>query len=472
MSKVDLQTPRQEHVIDSVSIPQNQQRPESVLTSTEKVTSKELEAISMFSGSSSTDNILEIGAAALVTGAVVFGAKKIGLGRTLLQKICPKIEESGFTYRKILGKKFNLKLSTTEYKPVEIPNNSLISQRVKNPHPTNLRKELERCKYHTYAAHNLVGANRNLSRTVGSLPSSWAKRFKSAKIQQEVDEVLSKYASEFHAVKEGNLPSIKPVQEELSQILGTEVRIQPLGGGKIGCAHKISALGEDCVYKVYYNKPLMGFINHGEHGNYAELLGAIHAQKSDPKHFAKFYMGKFGINNDGYILTKFIPKTENAVIPKEKNSGNFSKWLRRMLCGDSSPDNIRNGITLDYGLVGFTSYSNLSPKAQKVARELFPLLDGKSPEKLAKAAQKYTGTQELEEVKNYINYIVENNYKFSPEDFASKKSQLAALGLDYKPDLRCLFQHNLWVEPYLKDYGLTKEQAHKLENIYLSMQKS
>ena len=46
------------------------------------------------------------------------------------------------------------------------------------------------------------------------------------------------------------------------------------------------------------------------HGNNAELLSGIQANKNNNSYFTKLYMGRFSENNDGYLLTQFVEDTE------------------------------------------------------------------------------------------------------------------------------------------------------------------
>lgn len=358
-----------------------------------------------------------------------------------------------------------------------IPDKSLKSLRVKNLHPTNLRNELSRCNYTYSEVEDLLSWNPELSRTVGSLPNGWIKgvnadglkagltakniRGKNAQNFREVDEVLSKFATKFHDVKDGNYPSIQQVQDQLSKILNTEVKIQKLGSGCIGTAYKISAHGQDCVYKVFFNTPLVQAP--GSHGNYPELLSALQAKNNHCKNFADFYMGKFGRNDDGYLLTRYIPEAETVVKTPSGRPKLFSDLLKKMSGSELIGANARNGIGLDYGATYLTEYTKLSPKAQKIARELFPALDGTSSENVSRIVQRYTGTAELEEVKTYINTFIQQQYHLYPKLLASRKHNLEQLGLDYKTDLRWIFGRNTDPKGFAMDYGLTEKQIQKLD---------
>lgn len=486
MDKINYQHQKQNYVIKN-AYPQKKKHniTNSILDSENKVTSKELQDNSVFSDwhDSLTDKET-LKAIGIVVGVVAtaFIVKHSGLKQqafSLLSKTqnkmqniliskmpnkFPVIQENGIQYRKIFGKKVDLRtINPDKYQPIELKNNSYISQRIKNPNPTNLYHELKRCNYSELELMKLTD-HPNLSRRVGSLPAGWRKGSNNPESLQQIDKVLSEYAANFHAQKNSEL-NIKLVQEKLSNILGTNVNIKYIGSGKVGTAYKISAYGQDCVYKVYSGQISRELASSSGHGNYAELYAAIKAQSMKSKNAAKFYMGRFGEKDDGYILTKFIPETKTTA--KIENELSFRLFLKKISSGDYGGDNVRNGIILDYGLVGSTPFTQLSTKAKKIARELFPILDGKTPDKVVKIAQKYSNTKELEEVKTYINWLIENNgggvyRKF----FLSKKDHLAKLGLDYKRDIRYLLQNNKRTE-IQETYGLTSEEVEQLRETFL-----
>lgn len=298
--------------------------------------------------------------------------------------------------------------------------------------------------------------NPNLGRTVGKLPSKWGKAVKSSEAFKKIDDAFSSYAKVFHegkASKEG----LKNLETKLATILNTDVKVAYLGSGSIGSTYKISVLGQDYVYKVFHKEGM--FSSNQGHGNSAELLSAVRASRLSPKNFAKFYMGKFGENQDGYILTKFIPETTKTTNDK----GFFSNFLKGMNSLDNHSDNVRNGVILDYGAAKVCDYSNLSPKARKIAREVFSAIDANSTENIGKIIKKYASNKEFDEVKNLLLRIRDDNFLVNSEVFAKRSKVFSMLGIDYKVDIRKMA--GVDPEPYAKYYGLSEKEMWHLENL-------
>ena len=408
-------------------------------------------------GGSLSDVAKASGEGALYAPLVGLGMKGTGftLGKatSLVNKI---VKENGFHYIKTPFGNKDFKLTQGQYTRLKLENNSTMVLRSKTQNPTNLTNELKKGIYQLSDVHALLRNNPNLGRTVGKLPSKWGKAVKSSEAFKKIDDAFSSYAKDFHegkASKEG----LKNLETKLATILNTDVKVAYLGSGSIGSTYKISVLGQDYVYKVFHKEGM--FSSNQGHGNSAELLSAVRASRLSPKNFAKFYMGKFGEKEDGYILTKFIPETTKTTNDK----GFFSSFLKGMNSLDNHSDNVRNGVILDYGAAKVCDYSNLSPKARKIAREVFSAIDANSTENIGKIIKKYASNKEFDEVKNLLLQIRDDNFLSNSEVFAKRSKVFSMLGIDYKVDIRKMA--GVDPEPYAKYYGLSEKEMWHLENL-------
>lgn len=408
-------------------------------------------------GGSFSDVAKATGGGALYAPLVGLGMKgggfALGKATSLVNKT---VKENGFHYIKTPFGNKDFKLTKGQYTRLKLEDNSTTVLRTKNQNPTNLTNELKKGIYQLSDVHALLRNNPNLGRTVGKLPSKWGKAVKSSEAFKKIDDAFSSYAKDFHegkASKEG----LKNLETKLATILNTDVKVAYLGSGSIGSTYKISALGQDYVYKVFYKEGMFSS-NHG-HGNHSELLSAVQASRLSSKNFARFYMGKFGENQDGYILTKFIPETTKTTNDK----GFFSNFLKGMNSLDNHSDNVRNGVILDYGAAKVCDYSNLSPKARKIAREVFSAIDSNSTENMGKIIKKYASNKEFGEVKNLLLRIRDDNFLVNSDVFAKRSEVFSMLGIDYKVDIRKMA--GVDPEPYAKYYGLSEKEMWHLENL-------
>ena len=408
-------------------------------------------------GGSLSDVAKASGEGALFAPLVGLGMKGTGftLGKatSLVNKT---VKENGFHYIKTPFGNKDFKLTQGQYTRLKLENNSTTVLRSKTQNPTNLTNELKKGIYQLSDVHALLRNNPNLGRTVGKLPSKWGKAVKSSEAFKKIDDAFSSYAKDFHegkASKEG----LKNLETKLATILNTDVKVAYLGSGSIGSTYKISALGQDYVYKVFHKEGM--FSSNQGHGNHSELLSAVQASRLSSKNFARFYMGKFGENQDGYILTKFIPETTKTTNDK----GFFSSFLKGMYSLDNHSDNVRNGVILDYGAAKVCDYSNLSPKARKIAREVFSAIDANSTENIGKIIKKYASNKEFDEVKNLLLRIRDDHFLVNSDVFAKRSEVFSMLGIDYKVDIRKMA--GVDPEPYAKYYGLSEKEMWHLENL-------
>lgn len=408
-------------------------------------------------GGSLSDVAKASGEGALYAPLVGLGMKGSGFALGKATSLVNKtVKENGFHYIKTPFGNKDFKLTKGQYTRLKLENNSTMVLRSKTQNPTNLTNELKKGIYQLSDVRALLRNNPNLGRTVGKLPSKWGKAVKSSEAFKKIDDAFSSYAKDFHegkASKEG----LKNLETKLATILNTDVKVAYLGSGSIGSTYKISALGQDYVYKVFHKEGMFSS-NHG-HGNHSELLSAVQASRLSSKNFARFYMGKFGENQDGYILTKFIPETTKTTNDK----GFFSNFLKGMNSLDNHSDNVRNGVILDYGAARVCDYSNLSPKARKIAREVFSAIDANSTENIGKIIKKYASNKEFDEVKNLLLRIRDDNFLVNSDVFAKRSEVFSMLGIDYKVDIRKMA--GVDPEPYAKYYGLSEKEMWHLNEL-------
>lgn len=409
-------------------------------------------------GGSFSDVAKATGEGALYAPLVGLGMKgggfALGKATSLVNKT---VKENGFHYIKTPFGNKDFKLTKGQYTRLKLEDNSTTVLRTKNQNPTNLTNELKKGIYNKiWQVQDLLRKNPNLGRTVGKLPSKWGKAVKSSEAFKKIDDAFSSYAKDFHEGK-ASKDGLKKLETKLATILNTDVKVAYLGSGSIGSTYKISALGQDYVYKVFYKEGM--FSSNQGHGNGSELLSAVQASKLSPKNFARFYMGKFGENQDGYILTKFIPETTKTT----NNKGFFSRFLKGMSSLDDHSDNVRNGVILDYGAAKFCSYSTLSPKGRKIAREVFSAIDANSTKNMDKIIKKYASNKELDEVKNLLLQIRDDNFLHEPEVFAQRSKVFSILGIDYKTDIRKMA--GVTPAPYAKYYGLSEKEMRHLGSL-------
>ena len=196
---------------------------------------------------------------------------------------------------------------------------------------------------------------------------------------------------------------------------------------------------------MYFNKHSGGF---GEHGNYAELASAVYATRNEADNFTTFYIGHFGKNDDGYMLTKYVKETEptakivNGLDEDSNKNFVFSKLLRKIVSQDCATGNKLGTKTVDFGGLGINDSVKLEPKAYKIARLLGDYLDTNNGEELDKLIQKHKDTPEFKQAVGFLQDLINKKcVKYNYKILESKKELLSKLDLDYLPDIRFLLSH-------------------------------
>ena len=335
-------------------------------------------------------------------------------------------------------------------------NLNLHEQKPRSHHIKNLTNELKRVCYNGYEFETLFDEQPHLSRVVGSLPQKWGRKIgNSPEKREKVDNLFSEFAREFHANVKDKYSKYEiktdALKQGLSEILSTDVNIEPLGAGSWGRTYLINADSQNYVLKVFYNQPPQSYCDTNLHyfGNYHELSSAVWASKHDADSYAMFYMGRFGEKQDGYMLTRYLPnRADNQKIYNGKSEYSddnfvFSSHLHRLYCTDINNDgNIINKKICDYGDTRISTAAKMDEKTFKLTRNLGRFLDENNSKALADEISKYQGTKELEQSKSFLRYLINQettikNYKI----LRAKKDLLAQLGLDYVPDIRYVLSY-------------------------------
>lgn len=410
-----------------------------------------------------------------VLGPVMgWGGKGVSNGvESAIKKINPTVD-NGLSYNSIAGHKYNLHLTKGKYEKLVI--NPESAKKLPNPHPKNLTNELQRIEYGLTGVRSLLENNPQLSRTVGSLPPKWGAKIGATGGFSKIDDVFSAFAKECYS---GNInaSSVKNLEQTISELLGSSAKVEYIGQGNIGFAYKISVDNQSFVLKTYNSKS--PFINSdwhkGYHGNYPELCGAVYASKHAKGQFAPFYMGKFGENNDGYILTKFIEPKPAIGLNKQVNGMGvrhyknfvFSKDLKRMTCSDLKDDNVFGKTIIDYGGAGTTLADKMSAKGLKLAQQVAEALDNNSADELRIILDKHGTSKEMKEVKDYLRQLINENCTNSKYAILEgKKDLLKMLDLEYKPDIKYILSHPIKRDDlvnYNEIYGISYKDFKKLK---------
>ena len=376
----------------------------------------------------------------IVAGNVLgHGGSTLGKGsQYIYEKFTPVYKGNGFTYRKnLLGKKYKLQLDRPDIEPLQF---DLPSLKQPNPHPTNLTNELTRVPYYGGQVRTLLSDNPNLSPIVGSLPQKWGRKLASKKGLEQIDQIFYNLSSLYY---KGTLTTaeLNVAQTNLSKILNSEVVIKELGAGNIGKAFIITVDNQSFVLKCF--RPIERREWQGIHGNYNELSMAVYASKHDANSYAPFYMGRFGDNNDGYILTKYIEGSH----PSEGSVKNFSfkKHVHSTLSSDIKADNIKGKKQIDYGAIEINEVINrFSAKEKSILSKIAVALDDNNIKMIEEILKKERGSQEFLNVQKFIQKLV-NNYSAQPkyginagltiEYFIERQSALEKIGVKSIPNI-------------------------------------
>lgn len=338
-------------------------------------------------------------------------------------------EDYGFTYQTFLGKKGKFKLNSDDIEKIKFVRHN---KKIRNSHPTNLTNELSKFQYGEIGVKRLLQENPNLSPIVGSLPQKWGKLLAGKSGLEKIDDVFYSISKKYHS-GHFTVKDLNNVQAELSKILNANVKIEILDAGMVGQTFKINVNGQNFVLKAFHSTP-----QNSGHGNYDELSSAVFAGKNDPKHYAKFYFGRFGENNDGYILTKFIDENTKGLNP---NKFSF-KEVTRVTDSYDKGHNVIGSKIIDYGQVHAESIiANFTYEERKILKALSSALDDNNKTQIENIITKYSAFEEFANPMKYIQGIV-HSYCFRHSDgkllieyFKKREDCLNALGITILPKL-------------------------------------
>ena len=395
--------------------------------------------------------------------------------------ISPIYEGNGFPYRTTFwGKKYNFKLAENDNAKVKF---LIQNKKMANPHPTNLTNELERVFYYRLGIKELLDNNPNLSRVVGSLPQRWGENLGKYGLKS-IDDVLYSFSKNFYNTNKIYQNDLTVLETELSKILNQKVKIKYIGKGQIGVALNITVEGQSFVLKVFKKDIQERFLHN--HGNYAELSAAVYASKNDPSHFARFYVGRFGDNNDGYMITKFLQSESNV------SSENFSfrNSIHKLNSSDTHSDNIIANRIIDYGATSLNYTSNFTTEEMKILRRLTEALDNNSETEVLKIIKEFENNPNFNNPKQFIKFLIDNESMKTigskvgsngshetvqaADYFKERENVLSLLGINSVPDIKVYSKKynpdcQYWFSPDMaKYYDLTFKEWKELNTILRS----
>ena len=378
-----------------------------------------------------------------------FKISKISIQRKLVQKRDKQILYGIVRQKNCFGQ---TKYSLAPSKQVPIQDTFELIEKEKSQNITNLTNELQRVYYNGIEFTTLFEEQPHLNRTVGSLPQKWGRKVgKSKEKREEIDKLFTDFAKEFHKNASDYSTTVeidtKPLETGLSKILETEVKIEKYEKGFWGQTYKINADNQNYILKTYYKrKPQLYKTEAHDHGNFFELSSAIWANKNAPGQYATCYMGRFGEDMDGYILTKFLPPVShcgreiNNLLDIHPKNFAFARYFDKLKCFDMEYYSSRNIIgkkIIDFGNTRPTTASKLNNKTYVLAKTMGRFIDENNIEGLKKLKLKHIDTKEYQESVSFLRYLINNNTRLGNyQIIKSKKDLLKVIGLDGSPDIR------------------------------------
>lgn len=376
------------------------------------------------------------------------------------------VEKHGILYRRTIFGEDKYCLAKDKFSRDTTP--IQLTKKTKNPHPTNATNELERVMYNYDDIVELYKENPHLDRTVGSLPQQWGKLIGNSKEKRKaIDAAFTEFGQKYSSPNRESLKELTTIlQNKLSNILGKDIKITPLNSGCWGKVYKISDGGPiDYVLKVYHYQGINAEEFNKIHGNFPELASAIFASKNEAGKYAKCYMGRFGENHDGYMLSRYVDGTNpmlrlEADIDTEKyKMFNFLEHIQKTLCKDNYFENKIGKTIVDYGHTHMDLGSQISKLAFRIAKNLGFALDTNSQKYLDKIIAQFGNTKDFKTAVKYIQSIIQEHCNScNCKHLATKKDLLAKLGLDYVPDIKQLLKST-------KDIRITRIER-ELDKIY------
>lgn len=359
------------------------------------------------------------------------------------------VEKHGILHRKTIFGKDKYYLAKDKFSRDTTP--IQLTKKTKKTHPTNATNELERVMYNHDDIVELYKENPHLDRTVGSLPQQWGKLIGNSKEKRNaIDAAFTEFGQKYSSPNRENLKELTTIlQNKLSNILGKDIKITPLNSGCWGMVYKISDGGPiDYALKVFHYQELNTWVDgYKYHGNFAELASAIYASKNEAGKYAKCYMGRFGENHDGYMLSRYIdgPKPMlnlNADIDINENKlFKFGQHIYKTICKDKYFENKIGETIVDFGNTHTALGSQISEITYRIAKNLGFALDTNSHKYLDKIITQFGNTKDFKNAVKYIQSIIQEHCNScNCKHLATKKDLLAKLGLDYVPDIKQLLK--------------------------------
>jgi hypothetical protein len=222
----------------------------------------------------------------------------------------------------------------------------------------------------------------------------------------------------------------------LTNLLKQPVNVEFIGSGEIGYVYKLSVGGKNYKLKLFKENILYKF--NGSHGNSVELSSGMFAKKHANKNFVKTYFGRFGENNDGYIVTDFLEKDKSYKYPEETFKSYFCKNMS--ITDGKYGENDINGTIVDFGGAYITQTGYLTHNERKILRLLTTALDENSVEKMQAVIKRYENTNDFKRVVQLVkdeedNLINNHCHYFSATYVQDRKRLLSMIEVNPQGDI-------------------------------------
>ena len=328
----------------------------------------------------------------------------------------------------------------------------------KNINPSNLTNALQNKLYFRSDIENIYKNNPGAKRLVGALPEQWGTGagILSAEGFEKVNSIISDFAKK--DFKMHDEVSVEQLQKQLQSVLNQPVKVEFIGSGQIGHAYKITVNGKDYKLKTY------SFIRSDKyaHGNYNELAAGIYAQKHAGKEYVKTYFGRFGENNDGYIVTDFLNKDNDYVYPQKSLKSCILKNLETH--DHKQGENDINGKEIDFGASVRTGQSYLTHNGRKILRQLVDAIDNNSTDKMQKLINTYGSSKDFQQVKDLLSsqIDVELVNTLGGKYLQDRADVISLLGIDCLPNIA---EYGVFNSYHGEKFGFDNEESYEINKV-------
>ena len=271
----------------------------------------------------------------------------------------------------------------------------------------NLLHKFKRRMLSTQEIQGIFKRNPMQNRYLGHLPKDWFERAKTpseiSSLTQSIFETFSNFVkSTFSYATSSRSSFFKPYHRRkfcklFNQLTGKKLSIRYFDRGLYSKVFKMKVNDKDYALKVFH-KFYIENLAKDVHGNVIEIANEIsynHARNSRKR--VRFFFGKIAPNEhtpDGFIVSEFVHKTKKKTSCPQGEPSLFE--YRRFDTQDAYYDrNNLNGKIFDFGYI-LKTFSN--KKAEKIAKEMLPLIAKGDVKGVKKLIEQYKGTSGYSEV--------------------------------------------------------------------------